>query len=67
MLAAGRAARVRLLGYNPLWASGWRLAEICMKTKNMHAVMLAGTQSKSWAGGGILKRKLMGRLILEQG
>ncbi|CAK0855322.1 unnamed protein product, partial [Prorocentrum cordatum] len=60
---AGTALRV--IGYNPMWASGLRTQEILHHTTNYDAVLLCGTQTVCRKAEGVLRSRVAGRTILE--
>ncbi|CAK0848656.1 unnamed protein product [Prorocentrum cordatum] len=60
---AGTALRV--IGYNPMWASGLRMQEILHHTTNYDAVLLCGTQTVCRKSEGVLRSRVAGRTILE--
>eukprot|EP00959_Pyramimonas_sp_CCMP1952_P452136 9466058-Pyramimonas_sp.AAC.1 len=56
---------LRVLGYNPMFASGMRLHQIASSCGNMDVVMLAGTQASHRRVDEVLYRKIGIRVVLE--
>ena len=54
---------LRVLGWNPQWATGGRLQEISLSTMNMDFALLAGTQNVSRESAEVKKKS--GRVVLE--
>ncbi|CAK0844342.1 unnamed protein product, partial [Prorocentrum cordatum] len=57
--------KLRVLGWNPMWATGVRLAEIASCTRNMDFTLLAGTQNVCREASHVLQRRVGGRIALE--
>eukprot|EP00959_Pyramimonas_sp_CCMP1952_P268282 5609624-Pyramimonas_sp.AAC.1 len=57
---------LRVLGFNPLAATGLRLDEIVGEAGNCDFILLAGTQSMSrYSEQKVLRGRSMGRMVLE--
>ena len=66
MAARAGLRKFRFLGFNPCWAGGDRLAEICLQTANMDVVALAGTQQRARQSERPLVSRVEGRVVLER-
>eukprot|EP00959_Pyramimonas_sp_CCMP1952_P455727 9472008-Pyramimonas_sp.AAC.1 len=62
---APMGSALRILAFNPMFATGPRMSELLQATHGADALLLAGTRETCRRGGGVLRRRLEGRLIIE--
>eukprot|EP00959_Pyramimonas_sp_CCMP1952_P290299 6071933-Pyramimonas_sp.AAC.1 len=57
---------LRAAGWNPQWATGGRFQEIADTTMSIDVTLLTDTQNACMESTEVLRRRVSGRLALEQ-